>query len=887
MADEIEIGSKAIKQIQQLKDELLAADQALIKLSQNALQAGKNIGGITTPGGLSKSGNDNAKTSAEIDALKAKYVSLNDTIVKKAEQSRLAEIRLQQQREKAFDSFDKNAKKEAAIIAKNNSEYNRTQQQLNNITKAYNDLSVKKERYNNLSANEEMRLKTLQAVTEKYNGVLKTTDAQIGRYGRNVGNYSSQWNGLGNSINQLTREAPAFAVSLNTGFLALSNNIPILADEINKLRVANVELAKSGQPTKSIFNLLAGAFFTWGTALSVGVTLLTLYGGTLIDSITGSKKKKEALEKEKEALEEKTKAEERDRDAISSKQSEEITRSQILFERAKNLTLTYKERADAIKQLRERYPGFLKGLSDEKILAGDTAEAEERLNLALINRGYALAAQEKIQENLRKELDLRLQYGKVSEKALEIRNKESLQAKDIIVYTDREDQAKQQRAENERKQILEQAKLYSIKLDNLRAERATLLDVYNENAKYISSVKDSNEEDKKSNKSKNEKIEALNLEGVAVGTTIQQLDKYIDMLETELILNAGNEEAYKNISVALDQVKKAKSDLITGGGEIISTANIKGVSTALEGVKIQLSDLQKNYLKSFVDEFASNSGFSETFKILNDEIDGFGENFAVTFNAIAESAQEAFNFISNASQQNFDSEKERLQNQYDVALGYAGENKAAQEKLATDLEKQKKDIANRENKAKQKQAIFNIAIDTAQGIISALASTPPNVPLSIFIGALGAAQIALVASQKIPQYWMGGTHDGGLMMVNDGAGSNYRETIVTPDGNIHKPQGKNVIMNAPKGTEIFTHDQWDEQMNNMLKGNGINWSVPVNNYSGMTKEDMREVMMETLGNQPQHLTNFDADGVTDYINKRGNITKSASNRGNSIKTRFS
>jgi hypothetical protein len=37
--------------------------------------------------------------------------------------------------------------------------------------------------------------------------------------------------------------------------------------------------------------------------------------------------------------------------------------------------------------------------------------------------------------------------------------------------------------------------------------------------------------------------------------------------------------------------------------------------------------------------------------------------------------------------------------------------------------------------------LFNIAIDTAQGIVSALLITPPNVPLSVAIGVLGAVQI--------------------------------------------------------------------------------------------------------------------------------------------------
>jgi hypothetical protein len=35
-------------------------------------------------------------------------------------------------------------------------------------------------------------------------------------------------------------------------------------------------------------------------------------------------------------------------------------------------------------------------------------------------------------------------------------------------------------------------------------------------------------------------------------------------------------------------------------------------------------------------------------------------------------------------------------------------------------------------------------------------------------------------------------------------------------------------MNAPKGTKIFTHDQWKDQLNNILLSNGINEVKPQN-----------------------------------------------------------
>ena len=103
--------------------------------------------------------------------------------------------------------------------------------------------------------------------------------------GANANRSRTGFNGLNNSINQITRELPAFGLSANIGFLAISNNLPILVDEINKVRLANIALAKSGEQTTSVFKSLSAALFSWQTALSLGVTLLTIYGGKIVELI--------------------------------------------------------------------------------------------------------------------------------------------------------------------------------------------------------------------------------------------------------------------------------------------------------------------------------------------------------------------------------------------------------------------------------------------------------------------------------------------------------------------------------------------------------------------------------------------------------------------------
>lgn len=59
----------------------------------------------------------------------------------------------------------------------------------------------------------------------------------------------------------------------------------------------------------------------------------------------------------------------------------------------------------------------------------------------------------------------------------------------------------------------------------------------------------------------------------------------------------------------------------------------------------------------------------------------------------------------------------------------------------------------------------------------------------------------------VPQYATGtpdGGHPGGPMMVNDGRGA---EAVITPNGQAFIPKGRNVVMNAPKGTHVLTAEE--------------------------------------------------------------------------------
>lgn len=110
------------------------------------------------------------------------------------------------------------------------------------------------------------------------NNELATSEAAVGRYSRNVGNYASGFSPLNFQVQQLARELPSLTVSTQQFFLAISNNLPMLVDEMQRARVANEALKKAGETTVPVWKQMLKSIGSWQTALVVGITLLTAYG---------------------------------------------------------------------------------------------------------------------------------------------------------------------------------------------------------------------------------------------------------------------------------------------------------------------------------------------------------------------------------------------------------------------------------------------------------------------------------------------------------------------------------------------------------------------------------------------------------------------------------
>lgn len=124
----------------------------------------------------------------------------------------------------------------------------------------------------------------------------------------------------------------------------------------------------------------------------------------------------------------------------------------------------------------------------------------------------------------------------------------------------------------------------------------------------------------------------------------------------------------------------------------------------------------------------------------------------------------------------------------------AAENKTAAKN--EELEKKKAALQEKQAKWNKANSIIQAGIFTALAITEAL----PNLVLAALVGAMGAAQVALIAAQPIPKYAKGTKdHPGGLAIVGDGG---KKEGIVTNNGLFITPD-KPTLVDLPAHAQVI------------------------------------------------------------------------------------
>lgn len=236
--------------------------------------------------------------------------------------------------------------------------------------------------------------KELLASIDQADAKIKELDAKIGNHQRNVGNYAKAYNGLNVSVQQIVRELPSAAMGLNMFFLAISNNLPILTDEIKRAKDRNAELIAQNQKATPVWKQLVSSIFSWQSAMMVGITLLTVYGKDIWEWIRGLSKAKEAIIDMISAEQEMAIARKKASESIKKEQAE----LDMLYRIMKNSSNTMEQRKSAYADFVSLYPKYANVMENEKINIGKLNTAYKELTKRIKERAVAESYMNSISE---------------------------------------------------------------------------------------------------------------------------------------------------------------------------------------------------------------------------------------------------------------------------------------------------------------------------------------------------------------------------------------------------------------------------------------------------------------------------------------------------------
>lgn len=301
-------------------------------------------------------------------------------------------------------------------------------------------LSLLNAEYDRLSATDRKATvgTNLQKQIQALNTEISSAEQATGRYQRNVGNYASSWNGLSVSVQQVARELPSLAVGWNTFFLAISNNLPMLADELKKaaaeykafkmaVAAGNNDVAK----VAPVWKQLITSIFSWQTALVAAITLLSVYGKDIIEWTKKLFGAGEAIKNTKQLQD--------DLNQSFSKNSGELSRLIIQFKsyqrQWKELAGNLQEQQKFIDKNKDALDSMgvsIKSVRDaENLFVDNTDNFINSLKL----RAQATAAQDLAAEEYKKAIQKEIEADKIREKASETRKKQEIDATGVIQDT--------------------------------------------------------------------------------------------------------------------------------------------------------------------------------------------------------------------------------------------------------------------------------------------------------------------------------------------------------------------------------------------------------------------------------------------------------------------
>lgn len=270
-----------------------------------------------------------------------------------------------------------------------------------------------------------------------------------------------------------------------------------------------------------------------------------------------------------------------------------------------------------------------------------------------------------------------------------------------------------------------------------------------------------------------------------------------------------------------DNIVKAQTERINSAAEEVKSAagNAKKIKDIKNKLTIDLLNIEKEQVQAAIDGNEIIGDDEERLKnrildILRAIAEGNLDIAENTNKSLKESINNVVRDAAQIAGQSFDiingiyaNQMARIEQLHDYEIAAAGSSVEKRLIAERKYQKEKAKIQRKQAIAEKAQTMFSIIINTASAIVEAL----PNVVLSVIIGALGAAQLAVVASQPIPEFKKGGKHKGGLAKYSEGG----KQEIFIPDngGSAILTPDSETISFMPPG-EFIPHDETQKWLAN-------------------------------------------------------------------------
>jgi hypothetical protein len=277
------------------------------------------------------------------------------------------------EREKAAKQADldaetvrKNAEREEKALAKLNNAYEQLKVQYKKAADEAKKLGAE------FGVTDARATAAAGSAMKLYNSLL-AVEKSVGQAQRQVG----QYNTAAVAMSQILREMPAFTYSAATGFLAMSNNIPILVDEIAKLKTANDALKASGGTAIPIWKTLMSSITSPVGLITIATTAITFLAAKtdiFKSSVDEAGKAVEDLSQKLQDIRQDM------MDAFSTENTDISTLVSILEDTNNLLNL----RIAALKELQKLKPQYFNELSAEQDLKGVEKDKLETLKQQIL-----------------------------------------------------------------------------------------------------------------------------------------------------------------------------------------------------------------------------------------------------------------------------------------------------------------------------------------------------------------------------------------------------------------------------------------------------------------------------------------------------------------------